>query len=227
MAQARDQIGHFDSRQLPAFARFRTLRHLDFQLVTMVQILRRHAKATRRNLLNFRRRIIAIWLWHEMRRVFTTLATIGFCTDAVHRNIQRFMRLWRQRPEAHARRHKPFADRRDAFNLVHRNRFRSRCEIQQITQMDRWIGLHFFGILLPQIKRCAITGRLQQMHGLRFPSVFFARSTFFVKPTNRQNILLAQPTFGMNFGDFALNPDQTNARNTAVHPGEKLCNHCP
>ena len=164
MAQPRDQCRHLHAGQLPAFAGLCPLRHLDFQLFTGVQVFRRNAKAPGCHLLDLGTRVVAIRFRREMRRVFAALARIGLGPDPVHCDVQRLVRLGRQRAKAHPRRHKALADRGDAFHLFNRHRLAQRLDVQKVAYVDRRVGPHRGTVLLPQVIGCAVAGRLQHMH---------------------------------------------------------------
>ena len=225
MPQPCDQRGHLHAGQLPTLAGLGPLGDLDLQLFAGVQIFRRHAKAARGHLLDLGARVVAIRFRHEMRRIFTTLARVTLRANAVHRHVQRLVRLWAQRPQAHARRHKPLADRGDAFHLLNRHRLAQHLDVQQIANVNRRIGPHRGGILLPDVIRRPVTGRLQHMHRLGFPSVLFARPPRLVDAANRQHIRATRPALGVHLFDLHLQTLQTNARNPALHAGEIFRHH--
>ena len=85
--QSRDQVGDLHAGKLTPFAGLCALGDLDFQLFAMVQILCGHPKPARGHLLDLGRRIVPIWLWHEMRRVFATLTRIRLRANPVHRYV--------------------------------------------------------------------------------------------------------------------------------------------
>ena len=160
-----------------------------------------------------------------MRGVFAAFATVRFRPDAVHRNVQGFMRLWPQRTQRHARCHEPFADRGDGFHLFNRHGFAQHFDIQQIADVNGRVGPHGCRILLPQIERRAVAGLLQHVHGLGFPCVLFTRTPGFVEAADGQNIGPTAPAFGVNLFGLDLDTRQTDARNTALHAGEIFGHH--
>ena len=59
--------------------------------------------------------------------------------------------------------------------------------------MDRRPRLHRLGILLPDVVRPAVTGRLQDMHRPRLPGVALARAPRLVEAADRQHRVAAAP----------------------------------
>ncbi len=226
MTQARDEVGDLHPRQLPPFTWFCTLGNFDLQLLALVEVLRRHAKAARGDLLDLGRRIVTIRFRMEMCGIFSAFTAVRLCPDAVHRNVQRFVCLRTKRPKRHAGRHKTFANRCDAFHLIQWHWRSKRFNCQQITQMDRRICLHPCRILFPQVIACPITGRLHHMHRLCFPSVGFPRFPGFVKSPHWKKVRLTRPSIVMNFHGFFLHPAHTNARNATDKTREIFRAHC-
>ena len=132
--------------KLAAFAGLGALRDLDLHLAALVQIFRRHAEAARRHLLDRGIGVVAVRLGLEARRVFAALAGIRFGADAVHGDVEHFVRLGRQRAQAHARRHEALADFGDGLHFFQRHRRRPAREVHQMAQRHRRQRPHAFGI---------------------------------------------------------------------------------
>ena len=135
------------------------------------------------------------------------------------------MRLGAQRSKGHSGRDKTLADRGDAFDLFNRNRLAQRLDREQITQVDRRVGLHGFRKLLPQRIGRIVTCSLQHMHCLRLPRMLFAGPAGFVETTNWQHVRATFPAFGVDLFQLGLNTVRSNARNATVHTGEIFGNH--
>jgi len=137
------------ARQLTAFARFCTLRHLDLDLLSRCQVFGSHTEATRCNLLDLRAQRIARHQRHidfnhivtnhrcqcrtildrntaQLRTItfgiFTAFAGIRFAAYAVHRNRERRMGFGRDRTERHRASDKTFDDFFCRFDFIQRNR---------------------------------------------------------------------------------------------------------
>ena len=94
MAHPRDHLVHFVARQLAALAGLRALRHLDLQFVGVHQVIRGHAEPRARHLLDRAARQSPFGR-AETRLVLAAFAGIAILpADAVHRDGQRFVRLF-------------------------------------------------------------------------------------------------------------------------------------
>ena len=224
MAQTGNQVGDLHAGQLSTLTGLGALRNLDFQLFTLVQILGSHTKPARGDLLDLRRRIIAIGFGHKVGRVFTALTRIRLGTNAVHRDVQGLVGLRRQSTKRHSGRHKPLPNGCDRFHLFNRNRLTQGFDIQQIAQMNGRVGFHLGTELLPHLVRGLVTGDLQHVHAGGFPGMSLAGLAGFVKTTDGQH-RVRRPTTGMNFFGLALNTRHTDATDTAGHTGEELRTH--
>ena len=87
--------------QLAAFAGLGALRHLDLHHVGVDEVLRRHAEAARRHLLDGRAHRIAVGQRLEAVRLLAALAGVRLAADAVHGDGERGVRLAADRAEAH------------------------------------------------------------------------------------------------------------------------------
>ena len=110
MAQPCNQIRDLHAGQLATFTGFGALCYFNFQFLAVIEVFCGHTKATRGHLFDLSRRIVAIGFRNKMRWIFAAFTTVRFRTNAVHRNIQGFMRLRTQSPKRHAWRHKTLAD---------------------------------------------------------------------------------------------------------------------
>ena len=206
MPQPRNQIRNLHTRKLTTFAWLCALCDFDLKLFTVVEILSCHTKTTRSDLLDFSRWVVTICLRHEVCWIFATLAAVRLCTNAVHRNVQRLMRLGAKRAQRHARCYEAFADRRNAFDLFDRNCFTHRFDVEQITKMNWRVATHLCGILAPQFIAAAVTSSLHHMHALRFPRMRFTRTARLIKTTNRHHVIRLE-SLTVDCFSFALNPD--------------------
>jgi hypothetical protein len=160
-----------------------------------------------------------------MRRILAALTRIGLGPDPVHRHVQRLVRLGRQRPQRHPRRHEPLADRGDAFHLVDGHGLAQGLDGEQVAQMHRRHRLHLGRILLPHLEGGARHRRLQHVHRGRFPGMGLPRPARLVEAADGQNIAPALPAKGMNPLDLLLDAGQADAGNPALHPGEIVRHH--
>ncbi len=225
MPQTRDQLGNLHPRKLAALAGLGPLGDLDLKLFAGIEVFGGHTEAARGHLLDLGAGVVAIRQRMRVCRILATLAAIGFRADAVHGDVEGHVCLGRKRPKAHARRYKPLADRGDAFHLFKRHGVAQRLDRQQVAQVDRRIVLHRLGILLPKLERGAIAGRLQEVHGLRFPSVLFADPAGLVEAADGKHVLLAEPALGVDLLELALDAVQADAGDARLHSGEILGHH--
>ena len=79
--------------ELSPFAGLGALRHFDLDLIGVDEILTRHAKSPRRNLLDRRPLAIAVGQGLEPLGVFAPLAGVALGAEPVHRDRERFMGL--------------------------------------------------------------------------------------------------------------------------------------
>src|SRR4051794_5918333 len=101
MTHARDDRVDLVTGQLPALAGLRALRHLDLELVGVDEVVRRHAEATARDLLDRRAPRVTARIAQEANLVFATFTRIAPAADAVHRDREILVRLFRDASEAH------------------------------------------------------------------------------------------------------------------------------
>src|SRR5690606_23461343 len=81
--------------KLSSLARFRTLSHLNLQLVSLRQVVRRHPETGRSNLLDGRTHGIAVLERLVPDFILSTLAGIALASYSIHRNSQRTVSLMR------------------------------------------------------------------------------------------------------------------------------------
>ena len=134
MPQARNHFIDFVPGKLAALAGFRALRHLDLQLVGVDQIVRGHAEARRRHLLDRAAPQIAVGVWLEALFVFAAFARIRFAADAVHGDGQRFVRLFADGAERHGAGGKALHDFFRGLDFFERDRLRRFLQLHQAAQ---------------------------------------------------------------------------------------------
>ena len=226
MAQPGNQVGDLETGQLPALAGLGALRHLDLDFLAGVEILRRHAKAPRRDLLDHRIGIVAILIRREALAVLTTFAAHRFGADAVHRDGQRFMRFGRQCPQAHAGRDETLADFGDRFDFFDCDCL-GRHEIEQVTQRDRRLFAHRPAEF--EIVRIAVgaDGMLQQMDHPGLIGMRLAASAIAIKAADRQrDDIFVKGRFVAHLG-VDEQRFKTLARNLRWHAGEEIIDQRP
>ena len=113
---------HLVARELAALARLGALRHLDLQVVGVDEVLRRHAEATRRHLLDRGAAEVAVRVAHVAVGVFAALAGVRLAADAVHRDRERLVRFLRDRAVRHRAGREALDDLADRLDLVDRHR---------------------------------------------------------------------------------------------------------
>ena len=96
VAEAGDELIDFVRRQLSALAGLRTLRELDLQILRRTNVFDRHAETSRGNLLD-----CAVPVRAEAFGIFAALARVGHRAEAVQRECDCLVRLWRKRTKRH------------------------------------------------------------------------------------------------------------------------------
>ena len=166
-AQLGNQRADLVARQLTAFARLGPLGHLDLQHFGVDQVMRGHAKAARRHLLD---------LGHLDRavagRIFAALTRVGAPAQAVHRLGQRFVGFWRQRAQRHARRVKALENGFHRLDFVQRDGLVG-LELEQVAEHRHRTGVHQVGVGLIGVVIAVLHRLLQHHHHVRVIGVVF------------------------------------------------------
>src|SRR6185503_12690412 len=92
---------NFVTRKLSAFARLRTLRDLDLQLLSIDQIVAGDTKPPGSDLLNSAVARVAAVVDHVTRRILSAFPGIALAADAVHGNRQSFVCFFADRTVRH------------------------------------------------------------------------------------------------------------------------------
>ena len=207
VAQTANVLRHLAAGQLATLTRLGTLRHLDLDLVSAVQVLGRHTETARGYLLDFgaqrvtglqrnihRHHVVADDVGHGLalpdrdafellavtRRVFTTLTRVALAADAVHRHGKRGVRFGRDGAQRHGAGGETLDDLFGGLNLVHRNRLgRVYFELEQAAQrhVPAALVVDEFRIFLVGVPVVGARGMLQLGNRIRRPHVFFATHT--------------------------------------------------
>ncbi len=101
MPNAGDVFVDLASGQFAAFTGLRALHDLDLQLVGVRQIVDRDAEPAAGDLFDRGALRVAVRQRNEADRIFAAFAGVRLAADAVHRDGERFVRLLRDRAEAH------------------------------------------------------------------------------------------------------------------------------
>ena len=89
------------TRQLPAFTRLCALRHLDLDIVGICEILSRHTKAARGDLLDAAAHRVAVFHGLETEWFLAAFTRVRAPANTVHRNREGRVRLMADRAKAH------------------------------------------------------------------------------------------------------------------------------
>ena len=134
VAHLRDRRVHFHARKLSAFAGFRALGDLDLQLAGVDEIVRGHAEAAARHLLDGGIARVAVAVVEIAGRIFAALAGVRFTADAVHGDGERLVRFFRNAAIRHRPGLEPLQDALDRLDFIDAHRLGGRAEIHQTTQ---------------------------------------------------------------------------------------------
>ena len=93
VANPADVLVHLVSRQLPALARLRALRHLYLQIARVGEVVYGDAEAPGRYLFYGAAAVVAVGVRGVAPPVFAAFAGVRARVDAVHRYRQRLVRL--------------------------------------------------------------------------------------------------------------------------------------
>ena len=167
-----DDIVDFESRQLTALTRLRTLCHLNLYLFGVHQILSRHAKATAGNLLGLAGKADTVHFRVITNIVLTALTSVRACAELVHSQGQCLVGLDAQGTKAHSACHEVLHDRLHALYLVNRRRLGSLFPAEEVADKDRaFLFINNLGPILEFIVIALSRRQLQLGDCLRVPSV--------------------------------------------------------
>ena len=133
MAEASDVGRDLDRRQLAAFAGLRPLRHFDFKLVGVYEVLGGDTKAARSDLFHT---IVSFRVRGVDAGIFAAFSGIAARAQPVHGNRQRAMGFGRNCAQRHGLRAESAQDRCLGFDLIQRQRI-GRCNVEQVPDRDR------------------------------------------------------------------------------------------
>ena len=133
MAQTGDIGRDLNRWQLATFARLRSLRHLDFKLVGVHEVLGGHPEPARRDLVHA---VIGFRVGGVDARIFTAFSRIAASAQTIHSNGQRAMGFGRYRTQRHCLRAESAQDGCLGLNLVHRQRVGWRY-VEQVPDRNR------------------------------------------------------------------------------------------
>ncbi len=215
--------------QLPAFAGFCALRHLDLHHVGVDEIFCRDAETAGRDLLDRRAHRIAIRQRLEAVALLAALAGVGLAADAIHRDRQRGVRLARDRAERHRAGGEALDDVHRRFDFLERHRLAllvlGGLDPEQAAQRQQPLGLlvEDFRERLVALQRIAAHRMLQRRNGFGGPGVILAAGAIGIFAADIERGLVdldIAERFSMAphglLGDFG----KTNAFDPRVRAGE-------
>ena len=221
MAQPGDVGGHLEARQLAALAGLGALRHLDLDLLAVVQVVGGDAEAARSHLLDRRTGVVAVGVGEVALGAFAAFAGIRLGADAVHGDRQRLVRLRRQRAERDPRRHQAAADVGDRLHFLQRRRLGGAAEIEEVAHADgrqlrRALGVAAVGGV--GIVRHRVLEDVDQLavEGVRLAAVAVA-----VEAAHRQRRRALGEGAAVALQNHALDPRQADAGDARRHSGEE------
>ena len=180
---------YFASRQVSAFSRLGSLRHLYLYFPGADQISGRHAKSAGSHLLD-RRAPVCIQTFN----LLPAFAAVGFAVQLVHSDGQRLMGFLGDGAIGHGSRLKPGDDRIHALHFVYRNPLLRILEFQLAAQIDvRAFLIHHIRIFLEHFIIAASGGLLQHMDSLRIVKVLFSAAFRLMLPDAVQGQIHFQP----------------------------------
>ena len=176
MAHAGDILVHLVAGQLPAFAGFRPLRHLDLQIVGIDEIFRRDAEAARGHLFDGGTHGIAIGQRFETIRFLPALARVGTAADTVHRNREIGVRFTADRTEAHRAGGETLDDFGSRLHRLQRDAGAVGLEFHQAADGEQPFVLLIDGFGKGEIFRRLVAAHrvLKPRHGVGRPGMIFA-----------------------------------------------------
>src|SRR5882724_10443803 len=119
VANARDVFADFARGQLAAFAGLGALRHFDFELFGVDEVVGGDTKSRGSDLLDF---VCCSGLEAIGVGIFATLTSVATASQLIHRQCQRAMRFGTQRAERHGLRAEALDDGFERFDFVDWNR---------------------------------------------------------------------------------------------------------
>ena len=167
------------SWQLTTLARLRALCHLDLQVVGVHQVLARHTKTARRDLLNCRALRVASCGRDQSLRILTAFTSVALAANSVHCNSKRFVNFCRNGAITHSARRETLDDVFHRFHFGKVDWFSSCIELEQTPQCgkDTRLVIHRFGVLLKHVVPARTRGVLQLVHSLGIEQVVLTFAT--------------------------------------------------
>src|SRR6478672_7957983 len=104
------------SGQLSTFTRLSTLGDFDLQLLSIDQVITRHAETSRSNLFDRAVARISVGIANVTRRVFPSLTSVALRADSIHRDRQGFMSFATDGTVRHRACFKPLSNRLNRFD---------------------------------------------------------------------------------------------------------------
>src|SRR5438477_8536032 len=117
MPNARDGLVDLMPRKLAAFARLRSLRHLDLKFIRADQILTRHTEPRRGYLFDSAVARVAVCIEDVAGRIFASLSGVAPAADTIHCNGECFMSFLADRTKRHRTRCETLHDRFHRFHF--------------------------------------------------------------------------------------------------------------
>ena len=226
VAELRDHLRHFEAGQLAALAGLGALGDFDFDFAALVQIFRGDAEAAGGDLLDRRVRVVAVGARLEARGVFAAFAGVRLRADAVHGDVERAVRLGRERAQRHAGRHEALADFGDRFDFLDLDRRSSaRTEIHQMAQAGGRGFADRVGIAAKELVALLRHRALQQVDRLRRMSVGFAALAIAVEAADGQRRHVFVEGADVIAIGALLDAAEADAGNARGHAGEILGDH--
>ena len=173
--------------QLATLTGLGALGHLDLDVVGVGQVLRGHAEAAGRDLLDRRAAQVAVGVGREAVGVLATLTGVGLGAQPVHGDGERLVRLGGDGPVAHGAGGEPLDDLGDGLDLVERDGL-AVGELEQPAQRHQPFGLvvHPGGVLLEDLVATFLGRVLQLEHRLGVEQVLLALAAPLVLATDPQ-----------------------------------------
>src|SRR6202034_3596042 len=164
---------------------FGALSHLDLDVGTVAQVVRRDTEAGRRDLLDGAAAPVAVGVAVETADVLAALTGVRPAAEPVHRDSQRLVRLGGYRAVAHRAGREPLDDLAGRFHLVEWDGWAGPlAELQQAAQRRHPLALVVdqTAVLLEDLVLPGAGGVLLLEHGVGVEQVVFALATPLVFP---------------------------------------------